>query len=153
MIPLFEGSNSAQITKRKQGACAFEKPLQKSSSRAEPLWKSSSGLDLPSWYLIPMANLQDSLKECEALIREGQLDIARAMLNGIFKKNIPSSKKLPFAKLCRRVGLNRIGLMTLTPKRSVDRDQWVQMATADEIAEYALLIQRMGLVQESLKLL
>jgi hypothetical protein len=95
------------------------------------------------------------ISRCEAWIRAGNIQLAVKALLEINAAQVPRRYRLPLANLCRRTGLVNLGLKLLTPvvrprgfeRRALDR------ATHEERAEFAVLLQRMGSVQEALQIL
>jgi tetratricopeptide (TPR) repeat protein len=92
-------------------------------------------------------NWQRVRETCEELIRGGQIQAATAQLSRINKAKIPRSLRLAFANLCRRARLNSTGLKILWP--AVQQKN----ATAPELAEYAVLLQRVGGTAEAIRIL
>lgn len=98
------------------------------------------------------ASVRDQLQRCEEAVRAGQTSVAAALLTAIPAKEIPRELLRQAANLCRRVGKVSLGLRILTP---IIRPQKLndRPATPQEIAEYAVLLQRAGSVIEALQLL
>lgn len=90
------------------------------------------------------SSLRDLLESGDKAIREGRVPEARQMLGAINTAKVPRELRLIFANLCRRIGLNETGLKTLTPAMS-------ESPSPQERAEYALLLQRVGSIDESLR--
>lgn len=95
-----------------------------------------------------MRNWGELLQLCENDIRRGRADRIRQHLAGLNLREIPRKFRLPLANLCRRSSLLVLGLKILTPIVRGERD-----ASAEEKAEYAVLLQRSGSVREALTLL
>lgn len=93
------------------------------------------------------------LEKCEEIIRAGQIDKARGLLNAINVAQVKDLFRQPLALMCRRVGLYNLGIRILTPPLLDDRDKWIVQAPAAEVAEYAILLQRIGLVNQALGIL
>src|SRR4051812_21607804 len=98
-------------------------------------------------------NISDVLSQCEDFVRTGQIDRARALLREINSAKIVDAWRFPLANMCRRTGLDSLGIKFLTPPRMDDREKWIQNSTPQEVAEYAVLIQRIGSVNLALKVL
>ena len=98
-----------------------------------------------------MDQLEKIHSQCEALIRAGEPSRAAGLLTKINTSRIPRPWRWKIANLCRRVGLVNVGLRILAP---VVRPQKLHDAPMpEEIAEYAVLLQRVGAWNESLDLL
>lgn len=87
------------------------------------------------------------LSSLEAGVREGRAAPVKRELLVLNSARVPRELRLPFASLGRRVGLNNFGLRLLTP---LVRDSH---PTPDELAEYAVLLQRTGSLDEAFKIL
>ncbi len=92
-------------------------------------------------------NFAKLLENLEALVRSGKISEVKAELNALNGQRIPADLRLSFASLGRRVGLNNFALRILTPNIR-NRSQ-----SAEELAEYAVLLQRTGSIDEALKIL
>jgi len=89
---------------------------------------------------------------CEALIRAGQVPDAIRVLKQINTNQVEREWRLPLANLCRRVRLLEMGLRLLKP--IVRSEAKLDLpASHNELAEYALLLERFGSTAEALKLL
>jgi tetratricopeptide (TPR) repeat protein len=101
--------------------------------------------------------LQVARESCEAAIRAGNVDEARQMLAALNTTSAPRELRLPLAHLCRRVGLTQIGMRLLDPivfpEKGGPHLRLENKATAPEMAEYAVLLQRCGGVEEALRIL
>ncbi|MGE3682988.1 MAG: tetratricopeptide repeat protein [Bdellovibrionales bacterium] len=91
--------------------------------------------------------------ECEADIRAGRIARVAAKFKTLNRTKIPREWCVQLAKLCRRAGLNSLGLRILTPIVQSQQRPQSQEPTGAELAEYAILLQRNGSVQEALKIL
>ncbi len=85
------------------------------------------------------------LKDIELAVREGRVPSVRPTLASLNAAQVPEEFRLAFAKLCRRVGLNDVGIRLLTPLKTQNNKEVA--------AEYAVLLQRAGVLDESLKML
>ncbi|MBX3016473.1 MAG: hypothetical protein KF767_01185 [Bdellovibrionaceae bacterium] len=96
--------------------------------------------------------VQDLLQNCEDAVRAGQMSTASLILSSIPAKDIPRKLIGRAANLCRRTGKVTLGLRLLT--RIIHPEKvGAAPATAVEIAEYAVLLQRAGGIAEALELL
>lgn len=94
-----------------------------------------------------MKNIEKLVEICEAALRAGQGQLVAQNLNDVNLARIPRAFKLSLANICRRAGLFSAGLRILTALvRKGD-------ATAGEKAEYAVLLERCGAVDEALNVL
>jgi hypothetical protein len=100
-----------------------------------------------------VVNFKDLIRECEADIRAGMADQAALRLRELPTAKIPDDLRFTFANLCRRTGLVSIGLKVLTPPHLRDRAEWLLSVGPAEKAEYALLLQRIGSVNEAMRIL
>ena len=91
-----------------------------------------------------------NLIELEAWIRSGKIEQAKRALLSLSAAGLKRELRLPLANLCRRVGLIHQGLRVLTPLMQVERGKWNTEANSSELAEYAVLLQRGGSIQEAL---
>lgn len=91
--------------------------------------------------------------ECERALRDGQVNAVAKRLSTLNATRIPRKWRLPFANLCRRSGSVGLGLRILSPIVRSEIKELRESATAGELAEYAVLLQRCGAVEEGLKIL
>jgi tetratricopeptide (TPR) repeat protein len=92
------------------------------------------------------------LDHADAMIRSGRISSARDALQAVSPTQLLRCDRLDFAKICRRVGLVALGLKCLKPvihPQKVDDEP----AAPAELAEYAVLLSRVGATQEALKIL
>ena len=87
---------------------------------------------------------------CESEIRAGRLKEAEARLRSIEPRTVPKSWRLRFAQLYRRLRLNSHGLRFMRSLIKPDRMSSIN-ANPLEIAEYALLLERVGAINEALR--
>ena len=101
-----------------------------------------------------MLELREVIDNCEAALRAGRGPAAAKLLNQLKTATIPREQRLLLANLCRRAGLVTQGLKILSP---VVRGQIglskSSTPTVEEWAEYAVLLQRNGVVREALQIL
>jgi tetratricopeptide (TPR) repeat protein len=90
------------------------------------------------------------LEDCETGVREGRVPAVKRRLAGLNGAQVPRELRLPFANLGRRTGMNIFGLRLLTP---LVHGKVNERASQDELAEYAVLLQRTGSLDEALKIL
>lgn len=101
-----------------------------------------------------MANFDPQLiQECDAGIRAGQVASVKERLAGINSAQVPREYRLPLANLCRRVALNEMAMRLLAPVINEAREGLGEPASQGELAEYAVLLQRFGVIDESMKIL
>lgn len=89
------------------------------------------------------------IKECEDGLRAGRGQLLRTRLASVNSSRIPRQYRKPIASLCRRAGLNQTGLRILSPIVHPLRKLATAPADSSELAEYAILLSRIGLVQEA----
>ncbi|NJL26043.1 MAG: hypothetical protein HC902_13335 [Calothrix sp. SM1_5_4] len=86
----------------------------------------------------------------ELHLRQGRADLVVRSLQGRGFGRIPRQWILPLANIARRTGLSSLGLRLLSP---VVMPKTGQTATGPEIAEYAVLLQKIGAIEESSRML
>ncbi len=96
--------------------------------------------------------IEQLIEECEALLRAGQLSEAGAKMKTASSNSIPRNLCLQVANICRRAQLDGIALRILSPVVRSDNPAITQ-PKADEIAEYAASLQKIGAVNEAISLL
>ncbi len=98
-------------------------------------------------------NWQQVFETCDNLIRAGHFQQVVAMFNGLKAKKIPRPQAQRVAHFYYRIGMFTQGLQVLAPivypKKSFGREP----ASELEIATYAILLIKIGSVQEAQKLL
>lgn len=104
-------------------------------------------------YTVGAVNFKSLIQECESDIRAGNTEAAALRLREMPLQKIPNDLRFPLANLCRRTGLVSTGLKVLTPPHMPDRSEWLNTVSAAEVAEYALLLQRIGSVNEAMRIL
>jgi tetratricopeptide (TPR) repeat protein len=100
-----------------------------------------------------LSAFEQVLQDCESDVRSGRADLAAKRLRQLNPKNVPPESHHRVASLCRRIGLVSLGMKFLTPKTLNDRAIWLREASPQEIAEYAVLLQRIGSVNEAMTIL
>ena len=93
------------------------------------------------------------VKTCDAEIREGKISAAAAKLRVLNVARIPSKWRLPLANLCRRARVVSQGLRLLAPIVRDGKTGSRPGGTPQEIAEYAMLLEKIGGLHEALGLL
>jgi tetratricopeptide (TPR) repeat protein len=96
-----------------------------------------------------MKNVENVIEECEAALRAGQAQIVAGLLARVNTAQISRANILPLSNIARRAGCFTYGLKLLAPLTDPDRNKWKSPATAPELAEYAVLLQKIGAVEES----
>ncbi len=91
-------------------------------------------------------------QQIDQLIKAGDGDQAKKELVRISIPDIPRSERFHFAQLCRRTGLINSGLKMLSKIIREDQEGMIE-ARLEEKAEYGVLLQRLGAVDEAKKLL
>ena len=100
-----------------------------------------------------MKSLTDLLQECEADLRAGQGQQVAKRLAKLNSAKVPREYRLRLANICRRAGLIAVGLRLLSPVIHSETDRNNSDATSEELAEYAVLLQRSGALEEALSTL
>ena len=99
-----------------------------------------------------MSDYRDLLEKCEADVRSGQAHLAARRIGEVSLARLPRELRLPLANVCRRAQLISLGLKILAPaihpESRLDRP-----ATSAECAEYAVLLTRLGAIEEALSYL
>ncbi|MGE3683936.1 MAG: hypothetical protein AB7G93_19625 [Bdellovibrionales bacterium] len=93
------------------------------------------------------------LQKCEEDVRAGRGQHAAKGLARLNTAKIPRELLLSFANVARRAGLYNLGLRILASIVYPDRNKWHLSATAAELAEYSVLLQKVGAVGEALRIL
>ncbi len=96
--------------------------------------------------------MEKLIANCEAFVRAGSPQKAAKLISKLNLARLHRQYRLKFANLCRRTGLISSGLQILTPvlfPKELEKAD----ATAAEQAEYAVLLQRAGSVEEALEIL
>lgn len=91
------------------------------------------------------------LENCEQLIRVGRMQEAAKIIDTINTAQVPRELRRQLANICRRVGRVKTGLQILAP--IVHPGRRTESPTNEEKAEYAVLLQRSGVIHEALKIL
>ncbi|MGE4132510.1 MAG: hypothetical protein AB7F86_12780 [Bdellovibrionales bacterium] len=89
------------------------------------------------------------IQTCDQAIKSGQAHEASRLLAELNTGEIPDSQRLALAKLCRRAGLPSLGLRILGRVVLADRYALSRPPTDHELAEYGVLLQRMGALGEA----
>lgn len=97
--------------------------------------------------------MQRQIQEFEGLIRAGQSAEVARRLQSISSSQVSRRERLALANISRRVGLFAPGLKLLTPLVHPDKKDLELPATSAELAEYAVLLMKVGSIHEALKLL
>jgi tetratricopeptide (TPR) repeat protein len=100
-----------------------------------------------------MTDYKTLLARCDQDIRAGRIGKAAKLLHQLNTAQVGREWKLPLAKMCRRAGQIGVGLRLLTPVVLSQAHKLLGTATDEEMAEYAVLLQRHGSVGEALRLL
>lgn len=99
-----------------------------------------------------MSSYQSCLERCEAAVRDGQGHVVPVLIAALNLARIPRTMRLPLAHVCRRAQLLSVALRILTPViREAETNRHSEPATPAEIAEYAVLLTRLGAVREAIQ--
>jgi len=93
------------------------------------------------------------IQECEEALRAGRATTVAAKIAGVALAKVPAEWRLPLANLCRRSGLFPQALKVLMPAVYKYKSEWNPDATAGELAEYAVVLERSGATFEALEVL
>ena len=91
-------------------------------------------------------------RQCEAHLRGGQDNRVIKPLGKLNTAQIPRVWRCRLANIARRAGLISLGLRILTPAVRSQESETV-LPSDDELAEYAILLQRCGAVSEAMSIL
>lgn len=98
-----------------------------------------------------MEDYQSIIDECDACIRSGQPHKTARILKSLTLHRIPRPFRLPLARICRRSGNYALGLKLLSgPKGTGVSHFATTSAEPAELAEYGILLLRIGAIEESL---
>lgn len=97
--------------------------------------------------------MRDLLRICEEDVRAGRGHMAAKRISHLNIAKIPRLYRLAFANIARRTGLFSFGLRLLTPIVRLHKSGARGAASPAELAEYAMLLMRIGAVAEGLELL
>jgi len=90
------------------------------------------------------------IQQCDSAIRAGRTSEASKLLSAISPARVPREWRVGLAKLCRRAGLNSLGMRLLT--NALRRlNEAADRPTSAELAEYSMLLLRSGAVPEALE--
>ena len=93
------------------------------------------------------------IKNCDELLRAGRIHEVVRELKKVNTRQVESKWRLSLAKLCRRAGVVKLGLKILAPLVREAIAKLDYRGLEKEIAEYAILLQRNGVVSEAIKIL
>lgn len=93
------------------------------------------------------------IQEAEQLVRNGQDQEAIKTLASLNFVQIPREFRVKIANIFRRTSQIEMGLRLLSPIVRGRKDAMAEQATPAELAEYAILLQRFGVVSEALTIL
>src|SRR5947207_870551 len=96
-----------------------------------------------------MKSLEDLLKQCEELVRSGNVGTVHRRLASVKVSQVPRKLRLPLANLCRRSNLVHLGLKILAPLMLSKKGNLLGEATPHELAEYAALLQKSDALKEA----
>lgn len=97
--------------------------------------------------------MKNFVDDCEALIRSGQIDQVTRRLTTLNPSKIDRPWRLPIANVARRAGMISLGLKLLRPIAHPDKELAGSDPSPAEKAEYGVLLQRSGAIQDALRLL
>jgi tetratricopeptide (TPR) repeat protein len=90
------------------------------------------------------------IEKCETDLREGRGHLVASLLSELHVGDIPRAQRLPLANICRRTNQLALGLKIMNALTGPER---VSDPTPAELAEYAVLLERSGAVNEALRIL
>jgi hypothetical protein len=90
------------------------------------------------------------VSHCDQEIRAGRTAQAAKELQQLNTAKVPREWRLPLANLCRRAGLLNTGMRLLTPVVHPERTKTGDTASNAELAEYGVLLHRIGATREAL---
>lgn len=96
-----------------------------------------------------MSAYKTLIAECESDIRSGQPQNVARRLTKLNTARVPREWRLPLANLCRRAGLNSLGMTLLARVVHPQRLHSTDAATSQELAEYSVLLLRSGALSEA----
>ncbi len=99
-----------------------------------------------------MKDAKKFVEQCEGDVRDGRAHLVIRRLAALNMAELPREIRLPLAQICDRAGATSLGLKLLAPLVYPERKHFGE-AKAEEIAEYAVLLQRIGSTPEALSLL
>lgn len=102
--------------------------------------------------MIPAGDFSIIRERFEAALNQGQMQLVAKALAEFNPDEVPRAWRLPLATISRRAGLANIGLRLLSPVMRPPAPHLADPSPA-EAAEYAILLQRNGLLHEALDLL
>lgn len=100
-----------------------------------------------------MNHYENLIAQFESEIRAGRPQIVIRYMTRLNAARVPRKYRRPFANICRRTGLFSIGMRLLSSIVYAKRASLDQQPSAAEIAEYAVLLTRVGALNEAAKLL
>ena len=90
--------------------------------------------------------------QCEADVRGGHAQLAARRIGEVSLSRLPRELRLPLANVCRRAQLISLGLKILAP--AIHPESRLEApASSGENAEYAVLLTRLGAIEEALSYL
>lgn len=99
-----------------------------------------------------MTDYKSLVSDCDVEIRAGRTHQVAKLLAALNATKVPREWRLPLAEICRRAGLYSLGLTLLRHLVNVERGTGhLQQATHAELAEYSVLLMRIGAVGEALE--
>jgi len=100
-----------------------------------------------------MSLYTEIVKECDDALKKGRPQFVAKRLADLNAARVPREWRLPLAQICRRAGLESLGMKLLIRLIRPRNDKEGITATPAERAEYAVLLLRTGALNESAQLL
>lgn len=98
-----------------------------------------------------MFDFKALISECDSDIKSGRIQSIPKRLKAINTSRVPREWRLPLANVCRRAGLYSIGLTLLNKLIQPTARRPETLATPAEMAEYSVLLMRIGDVNEAMQ--
>ncbi len=98
-------------------------------------------------------NLVEKIQEWDSLLKRGKAQKVLEALNKLRLKGIPVRLRYKVASLYRRIGEFEKGLKVLTPNVLNESSQFIKGARANDLAEYAILLQKIGMYDAAIEIL
>ena len=100
-----------------------------------------------------MIDFLELRQKCEDWLRTGQGLLVERALSEVGFVNVPRTHRLPLSQLARRANLAKMGLRFLSPIVNAGRFGYQSDVSAQEWAEYGMLLFQIGSVSEGLAIL
>lgn len=101
---------------------------------------------------VPEHNYEKFCEECEVLIRQGDINSVYQKIKALHISQIPRKYRFILGRICRRIGAVTDGLKILK-KNIFNQMPGEAGATEQELCEYAVLLSRIGSIDEAISIL